>query len=176
MQGEPLNVSAKGAGTVMVLTMDVVGDRAADGHEARAWSDGHKPAFGEEGLDDIRKAHAAFAANHSRGFVETQNSVQTMAVDEIATRVQAGITVAAPRTKGKQAAGSGCRENFRQLVVPGGLVYVAMRDLRVAAPGKNPVRRSRAGGRARRTSGRFRGICRGSLHAHNGAKIECNFT
>jgi hypothetical protein len=46
-------------------------------------------------------------------------------------------------------------------------VYVAMRDLRVAAPGKNPIRRSRADCRARRTSGRFRSICGGSLHTHS---------
>src|SRR6516162_8001784 len=159
MQGEPLNVGAKGAGTVMVLTMDVVCDRAADGDEAGAGSHGHKPAFGEEGLDDIRQAHAAFAANHSRRFVETQNTVQTMAVDEVAARVEAGITVAAPDTKGQQGAGSGRGENFRDLVVPGGLVHIAMRDLRVAAPGKDACRRSGVCWRVGRTSRGLGGVC-----------------
>ena len=53
MQAELRNVRAKRSGAVMVLSMDIVGDGAADGDELGAGSDWKKPAFGKKYLDDI---------------------------------------------------------------------------------------------------------------------------
>src|SRR5215472_17296 len=87
-----------------------------------------------------------------------------MAIDEVAARVEAGVAVAAPHAKREQPAGAGRLENSRDLVVPCGLVHIAMRDSRVAAPGKDAFGGSRSWlTHSLRSSGR-------------GAQIRSNFT
>src|SRR5262249_29555517 len=95
VQSNLLNVSAESAGTVMVLSVHVVCDRAADGHKARAGCDGRKPAFREEHLNKIPQTHAALTADHPRRLVETENAVQATAINQLAAAVEAGVAIAA---------------------------------------------------------------------------------
>ena len=55
MQADLADVSAKGSGAVMVLAVNIVGNRSADGDEAGAGRDGKEPAFGKKYVDECRK-------------------------------------------------------------------------------------------------------------------------
>ena len=66
MQRHLVHMSAKGTGTVMVLTVDVVCDSPAHRDEAGPRSDRKEPPFGEEYVDHIGKAHTALASDYSR--------------------------------------------------------------------------------------------------------------
>ena len=118
------DVSAEGPGTVMVLTVDVVGDGSADGDEARAGRDRKKPSFREKYVDDVGEADAAFAAQHASRFVESEDAVKAAAIDQFAAGVETRVAIAAAQTIGEQGAGRGSSENFRHLVVPRRLVDV----------------------------------------------------
>ena len=144
MQADLADVSAESSSAVMVLTVDVVGDGSADGDEAGAGRDGKKPSFRKKYVDDVGEADAAFAAQHASRFVETEDAVQSAAVDQFAAGVETRVAVAAAEAVGKQGAGRGGSENFRHLVVPCRLVDVLVRGLRVTAPRENSL-----GGRRR---------------------------
>jgi hypothetical protein len=102
IQCNALNMRTKRPGTVMVLAVHVVGDGAPHGHKGRPRRDGQKPTFGQKDIEDFGQADTAFATHDSRGFVETENTVETAAFDEFAVAVQARIAIAASQTKGKQ--------------------------------------------------------------------------
>ena len=50
---------------MMVLAVDVIGNRSANGNEAGARSDGKEPSLREKYVDDVGKADAAFTAEHA---------------------------------------------------------------------------------------------------------------
>jgi hypothetical protein len=118
----------------MVLTVDVVCDGAAHSYEAGAWSDGEKPPFREEYVENIGESDATLAANHPRRLVESENAVEAMTVDKVATSVETRIAVTASQAKWKQGAGFSGLKNLRQLVVPSRPVQVPMDGLRITAP------------------------------------------
>src|ERR1035438_2570111 len=117
MQADLADVRAESPRTVVVLAVDVVSDSPADSDKASAGRDGKEPPFREEYIDDVGEAHAAFAAQHPRGFIETQEAVEAPAVDQFATGVETRIAVAASQAIGKQGARCGSLENVRHLVV-----------------------------------------------------------
>ena|SRR5579864_7206386 len=125
---------AKSSRAMMVLAVHIVCDGAANGDEAGARSDGRKPAFGEEYLDQVGEADAALAANDPRGFVEGEDTVETAAFDELAAAVEAGVAITAAVAKGKQRAGFGGPENLRELIAPCRLMHCVVPELRIATP------------------------------------------
>ena len=139
MQGDLANVSTEGSSAVMVLTVDVVGNRSANGNEASARRDGKEPSLGKKYVDNIGEADAAFAAEHASGFVETEDAVETAAVDQFAAGVETRVAVAAAEAIREQGSGRGRLENFRDLVVPCRLVDVMVRDFRVTPPRENSL-------------------------------------
>ncbi len=118
MQGDLTDVRAEGSRTVVILSMEVVGDRATDGDEASAGRDCKEPSLREKHIDDVREADAAFAAEHARGFIEGQEAVESPAIDEFASGVETGVAVTASETIGKQGARRGSLKDLRQLIVP----------------------------------------------------------
>ena len=86
---------------MMVLAMDVIRDGASDGHKACARCNGDKPPFGEEHPKNIGETDAAFAADHPCRFVEAEDSVETMAVNQVAASIETRIAVTATEAKGK---------------------------------------------------------------------------
>src|SRR5215470_10080139 len=121
---------------MMVLTMNVIGNGSAHGDESRAGRNGEEPALRQKDINDVGQGDAAFAAHHAGRLVESENPVQTAAVDELALTVEARVSVAAPQAEGKQRARSGGAQNRRHLIVPRGPVRMSMRKLRVAPPGE----------------------------------------
>ncbi len=116
MQSKLAHVSSEGSGTVMVLAVYIIGDGSADGDESRARSDRKKPAFGQKYVNDVRESDAAFAAQHARRFIETENAIQAPAVDKCSAGIETGVAVAATKTVGKQGAG---RCGMRESPAPG---------------------------------------------------------
>jgi hypothetical protein len=102
MQSDLANMSAEGPGTVMVLAMHVVGDSSANRHKTSAGSHWKEPSLGKKNVDDSGEADPAFAANHSTGFVKTENPVETPAVDKPAPSVETRIPIAATESIRKQ--------------------------------------------------------------------------
>jgi hypothetical protein len=56
---------------------------------------GRNHPLGRKYIDDVGKADAAFAAQHAGGFVETENAVETAAVDQFAVGVETRVAVTA---------------------------------------------------------------------------------
>jgi len=136
MEGNPVNVSAKGPCAVMVLAMYVVCDCPTHSDETCSGRDGEKPPFRKKYVDKIAESGATLAADHPRGFVETQNPVEATALDQPAACVEARITVTPAPAKGKQPARLSGIEDLWNLVIPSWFVYLAMLGSWIAAPGK----------------------------------------
>ena len=116
MQSDLADVNSKGSSAVMVLAVDVVGNRSAHGNEASAGRDGKKPSLRKEYVDDVGEADAAFATEHASGLVETENAVETAAVNQVAAGVETRVAITAPeaiREQGSQA------QQFREFPAPG---------------------------------------------------------
>lgn len=118
MQGNLTDVRAEGSRTVVILSMDIVGDRASDRDEAGAGSDWKEPSLREKHIDDVREADTAFAAKYAGRFVEGQEAIEAPAVDEFAPGVETGVAVTASEAIGKQGARHGGLKDLRQLIVP----------------------------------------------------------
>ena len=58
-QPEPKDVRPEGAIDVVVLPVNVGGDRPADGHHSRAWRDGHEEAGGHDAPQDVIETRAS---------------------------------------------------------------------------------------------------------------------
>lgn len=139
MEGNLVNVSAKGPCAVMVLAMYVVCDCPAHGDETCSRRDGEKPPFRKKYVDKIAESNATLAADHTRGFVETQNPVEAITLDQAAACVEARIPVTSALAKGKQAARLSGIEDLGNLVIPSWFVYLTMLGPWIAAPGKNTL-------------------------------------
>src|SRR5260370_23566538 len=118
MQADLANVSAEGSSTVMVLTVDVVGNSSTDCDEARAGRDGKEPSFRKEYVEDVGEADAAFAAEHDSRFVESEDTVEAATVDQSTAGVETRVSIAAAEAIGEQGSRRGRSENVRHLVVP----------------------------------------------------------
>ena len=119
---------------MMVLTMDIIGDRSADGNEAGAGSDRKKPSPRKKYVKNVGEGDSAFAAQNAAGVVETENAIKAAAVDQFTAGVEAGIPIAAAKAVGKQRIRRGSSENFRHLIIPCRSMNVWMRSLRVTSP------------------------------------------
>ena len=95
-QFEGADMVAKGAGTVMVLAMHVVGHRPAQGHEAGAGGDGQKPALGDDEVEDLRQQDPGLGAQDALFGVEGDEPVQAAAEQEVTAVVETDIPIAAP--------------------------------------------------------------------------------
>jgi hypothetical protein len=137
MKGNLVNVSAKGSSTVMVLAVYVVCDCPAHGDETCSRRDGEKPSFGKKYVDQLAESNTTLATDYSRGFVESQNPVQAMTLNQAAACVEARIAVTPALAKRKQGARLGGVEDLGYLVIPSRFVYLGMLDPWIAAPGKN---------------------------------------
>ena len=138
------DVSTESSSTMMVLTVDVVGDGSADSDEASAGRDRKEPSFREKYVENVGEADAAFAAEHASRFVESEDAVKAAAVDQFSAGVETRVAIAAAEAIGEQGPGRGSFENVRYLVVPRRPVNVMVRSLRVTAPRENSL-----GGRRR---------------------------
>ena len=132
-----MNVSAKGTCAVMVLAVYVVCDCPAHSDEAGSRRNGQKPPSGKKYVDKIAESDATLAADHTRGFVETQNPVEAATLDQVAACVEARIPVTSAPAKGKQAARLSGIKDLGNLVIPSWFVYLTMLGPWIAAPGKN---------------------------------------
>ena len=132
-----VNVSAKGTCAVMVLAVHVVCDCSAHSDETCSRGDGEKPPFGKKYADKIAERDATLAADHTRGFIETQNPVEAMTLHQAAARVEARIPITSASAKGKQPARLSGMEYLGNLIIPSGFVNLAMLGPGVASPGKD---------------------------------------
>ena len=95
-------MAAEGAGSVMVLAMDIVGERAADGDEAGAGRDRRKPAGRHGELQQAVEQQAGPAGQQAGFAIEEQDFVHSARVDQRAALVQAGIAVGAAIAVGER--------------------------------------------------------------------------
>jgi len=139
MKGNLANVSAKGTGTVMILAVHVVCDCPTHGYEACSRRDREKPSFGEKYVDNIAESDTALAADYPRGFIESENSVEAMTLDQVAACVEARVPVTPAQAKRKQRARLSGVEDLSYLVIPRRFVYLTMLGPWIPAPGKNTL-------------------------------------
>ena len=88
-QLEARHVAAEGAGDVVVLAVDVIGDGAADGDKFCARGDGQEPAPGDGEVQYLGQGDAGLAAQQAVGRIEGDEAVQTRA-QPAAFRLRAG--------------------------------------------------------------------------------------
>ena len=102
-QAKRLDMAPERAAPVMVLAVNVVGDRAAQRHPLRARKHRRQePVRGGMG-DDVGQKHAGFGLQNARLGIEFQNARGRAHVDQPAGTVEAGVAVAAAVAEGEQA-------------------------------------------------------------------------
>ena len=94
---------AEGAESVMVLSVDVVGDGTADGHELCARHDRQCPSPGNEQSLNVSQQNAGFAMQQAGRIVKADEAIEPGHLPEHAARIQAGVPVAAAHTEGQSA-------------------------------------------------------------------------
>ena len=125
-------MAAERAVGVVILAVDVTGDRSADGHEPGAGRDGHEMAARQECRQEVVEAHAC--ARRHRVLLAVDDDVGEVAVeaDDVTTRVLSRVTVRSPQTARDAAA---CRQ---LLDVSGQVLLVGVDQLGNAAAGPSP--------------------------------------
>ena len=86
---------------MMILAVNIVGDRASHGYQFRSRAYRKKPSLGHNDLQEILQARTRLHSNPSGFPVEIENPIERRAVDEIALVVEARIPVAAPQAVGQ---------------------------------------------------------------------------
>src|SRR5262249_44246360 len=125
---------SKGASAVMVLSVNVIGDRAADRHELGARRYRKKPPPRHDELEQVSKSQAALAADPSLLEIGGDEAVQAGAAPQVAAIVQAAIAIAAALSVGKERRGSGRPQDGGDLVSPLGTKDREGLGSRIAAP------------------------------------------
>jgi len=88
-------MAAEGAAPMMVLAVDIVGNRAAQRHELRAWDHSWEEAIGRGVRDDVAKQRAGIGFQHAGLGVEGADAVKRPHVDHHAGIVLATVAVGA---------------------------------------------------------------------------------
>jgi hypothetical protein len=130
-QLEGAHVASERSRAMVVLAVDVVGDRAADRDAARARSHGQEPSGGHDGVEKPLDRGARFAPHDAVHPIEGDEAVEPRRVDEGAALVQAAVAVAASATarEERRLAGQRFVEPKHRVQPPGPLP-------RETAPGK----------------------------------------
>jgi hypothetical protein len=112
---QPPDVAAEAARPVVVLAVDVVGDRAADGHVLGTGRDRKEPAARNDERENLVQTHAGLAGEQAGGGIERVEAVQTAGGEEDAPLVQTGIAIAAAESVGQRRSALG---DGKRLVAP----------------------------------------------------------
>ena len=132
-QFEARNVAAEGAGDLVVLAVDIVGDGAAEGDVLGAGSDGKEEAARNSEVEDLRERNAGLGGQDAGLGVEIDQAVHAGGLEQRAVLQQADIAVAATESDRKRAV-LRARQNGGKIALP-----VERDDLRailgIAAPG-----------------------------------------
>ena len=113
-KSEGAHMAPEGAGPMMVLAVNVIGDGAAKRHETGSRRRWQEPAFGNGEAKDFGKADAGVGAQHALDRIEVNDAIELRHVDQIAIPVETGIAVGAPQTRRKQARISCCVHEGRE--------------------------------------------------------------
>ncbi len=87
---------AEGAGAVMVLAVDIIGHRPAQGHEAGAGGDRQKPPTRDDQFQDLGQQHAGLGAEHTGIGIKGDEAVQAPRQQDMTAVVEADVAIAAP--------------------------------------------------------------------------------
>ena len=129
-QLELAHVRPEGAGPVVVLPVDVVRDRPADGHVLGPRNDRNKEAARHEQAEDLAERHPRFAAQAARLGVEGDEPVEPGGPQQLAAVVQAGVAVTASLAIREH----GADHRQREACAPVQADFSGVPGLRVAAP------------------------------------------
>ena len=96
-------MTAKGAGGVMVLAVDVIGDGSAERDVLGAGGDGEKPAAGDGEVEDLRKGDAGLGGEDAGVLVKGEQTVHAGGDQETALIEEAHVAVGAAHADGQNA-------------------------------------------------------------------------
>ncbi len=99
-------MGAERAVDVMALAVDVAGDRAADGDEARAGRHGHEPTLRDDHPQQLVEADAGVDRDRARVGVEPDRIVARLEADHRAAAVLRRVAVRTPEAASDGAAGT----------------------------------------------------------------------
>src|SRR5580658_6490364 len=96
---------AKGAGDVMILAMNVVGDGSANGDVFRSRRYREKKAARDGEIQDFSQSYSRLAAQDTSCRIEGEQAVHAKSLQQHAIFEQADITIAPAGANGQQAGG-----------------------------------------------------------------------
>ena len=102
-QFEARDVVAEGAGDVVVLAVDVVGDGAAEGDVLGSGRDGQEESARHGEVEDLRERDARFGGEHAGRGIEVDQAVHAGGLQQGAVLEQADVAVAAAQADGERA-------------------------------------------------------------------------
>jgi hypothetical protein len=143
-QPERQDMLPEGAGAVMILAMDIVGDGAADRDELGARRNGQEPdgarlAAPRYHPQDRGELDAGLAGQHAGIAVELKEPVQPPHVDQRSAVVQAGVAVRPAHSESQHRVRPGSAEQGRHRLTMGGPRHVVAEAV-IAAPGQIATR------------------------------------
>ena len=94
-QLEILDELAECAVSMMVLAVDVIGDRAADRDELGPWKHRREEAPRQEHIEDLRQTDPRFALKYPRRAVEGHHAIEPRVVDHRAAAIDGRVAIAA---------------------------------------------------------------------------------
>ena len=97
------DVAAEGAGDVVVLAVDVVGDGAAEGDVFGSGRDGQEEAARDGEVEDLRERDAGLGGEKAGLGVEVDQAVHAGGEQQIAVLEQADVAIAAAQSDGQRA-------------------------------------------------------------------------
>ncbi len=96
-------VAAEGAGVVVVLAVDVVGDGAAERDVLGARRDRKEEAAWHGEVEDLRQRNAGLRREQASDRVEVQQAIHGRGLEKRAVLEQADVAVASTHANGKRA-------------------------------------------------------------------------
>src|SRR5262249_3339233 len=97
---------------VMVLAMDVVGDRASESHELRSRDDRQEVAARHEEVQNIRQCHSRLRLTDSGRRIEGDQPIQALERDYAGIAVESGVAVTASEPSGDVGGLAAAREDL----------------------------------------------------------------
>ena len=132
-QLEPRHMAAERAGDVMVLAVDVVGNRATECDVLCSRRDRQKETARNSKVENLRERDAGLCGENARRGIKAEQAVHAGGLDERAVLEQTDVAVAAAHADG-QGAVMHAVDDARKLILPVNRAHVSVID-GIAPPG-----------------------------------------
>src|SRR5262249_54160148 len=100
--------------SMVILAMNVIGERAAERDKACSGSGGGKPSFGDHETQHVRKADTRLGAQNTGFGIKEHETIEAAHIDERTRAIEAGVAVGSPQSDRQFPPGASVADKGRQ--------------------------------------------------------------